>query len=79
MCVDAWQPATAQPSNTPAIEPRPTLTAEQVVDKLVQRNPIWRWIFIGYLQNTLNSSLRMFTFDQTLVVLERENVAILPV
>jgi len=38
MCVGAWQPATAQPSNTPAIEPRTTLTAEQVVDKLVQRN-----------------------------------------
>jgi hypothetical protein len=38
MCVGTWQPATAQPSNTPAIEPRTTLTAEQVVDKLVQRN-----------------------------------------
>src|ERR1700757_4692797 len=38
MCVGAWQPATAQPANTPAIEPRPMLTAEQVVDKLVQRN-----------------------------------------
>jgi hypothetical protein len=39
MCVGAWQPATAQPSNTPAIEPRTSLlTAEQVVDKLVQRN-----------------------------------------
>ena len=38
MCVGAWQPAIAQPSNTPAIEPRTTLTAEQVVDKLVQRN-----------------------------------------
>jgi hypothetical protein len=38
MCVGAWQPATAQPLNTPAIERRTTLTAEQVVDKLVQRN-----------------------------------------
>ena len=38
MCVGAWQPATAQPLNTPAIEPRTTLSAEQVVDKLVQRN-----------------------------------------
>jgi hypothetical protein len=38
MCVGAWQPATAQPSNTPVIEPRTTVTAEQVVDKLVQRN-----------------------------------------
>ena len=38
MCVAAWQPATAQPSNTPAIEPRTALTSEQVVDKLIQRN-----------------------------------------
>jgi len=38
MCVGAEQPATAQPSNTPAIGPRTTVTAEQVVDKLVQRN-----------------------------------------
>ena len=37
MCVGAWQ-ATAQPSNTPAIEPRPSLTSEQVVDKLIQKN-----------------------------------------
>jgi hypothetical protein len=38
MCVGAWQQATAQPSNTPAIEPRAALTAEQVVNNLVQRN-----------------------------------------
>ena len=38
MCLGAWQPATAQPSNTPAIDPRAGLTTEQVVDKLVQRN-----------------------------------------
>jgi hypothetical protein len=38
MCVGAWQPATAQPSNKPATEPRTTLTVEQVVDKLVRRN-----------------------------------------
>jgi hypothetical protein len=38
MCVGMWQPATAQPSNTPAIEPRIALTSEQVVDKLIQRN-----------------------------------------
>ena len=38
MCGGAWQPATAQPSNTPAIEPRTALTSEQVVDKLIQRN-----------------------------------------
>ena len=38
MCVGAWQPATAQPSNTPTTEPRAGLTSEQVVDKLVQRN-----------------------------------------
>lgn len=38
VCVGAGQPATAQPLNTPGIERRTTLTAEQVVDKLVQRN-----------------------------------------
>jgi hypothetical protein len=38
LCVAAWQPVTAQPSNTPAIKPRTTLTAEQVVNNLVQRN-----------------------------------------
>lgn len=38
MYVGAWQPATAQPLNTPAIEPRIALTSEQVVNKLVQRN-----------------------------------------
>jgi hypothetical protein len=38
MCVGAWQPATAHPSNTPAIDPRTALTSEQVVDKLIQRN-----------------------------------------
>ncbi|MFY9560531.1 MAG: hypothetical protein WAQ52_09885 [Terriglobales bacterium] len=38
MCVGAWQPATAQPSNTPAIEPPAALSAEQVVENLVRRN-----------------------------------------
>ena len=38
VCTGAWQPATAQPSNTPTIEPRPALTSEQVVNQLVQRN-----------------------------------------
>jgi hypothetical protein len=38
ICIGAWQPAPAQPSNTVAIEPRITLTSEQVVSKLVQRN-----------------------------------------
>lgn len=38
MCVGVWQRATAQPLNTPAIGPSTALTAEQVVDKLVQRN-----------------------------------------
>ena len=38
MCIGAWQPAPAQPSNTVAIEPRIALTSEQVVSKLVQRN-----------------------------------------
>jgi hypothetical protein len=38
MCVGAWQPAMAQPSNTPATDPRAGLTSEQVVNKLVQRN-----------------------------------------
>lgn len=38
MCIAAWQPVTAQPSNTPAIEPRTTLAVEQVVNNLVRRN-----------------------------------------
>jgi hypothetical protein len=38
MCIGLWQPATAQLSNTPAIEPRAALTAEQVVNNLVRRN-----------------------------------------
>ena len=38
MCASAWQPATAQPSNTPPTESLPRLTSEQVVNKLVQRN-----------------------------------------
>lgn len=38
MCVSVWQPVTAQTSNTPAIEVRTALTAEQVVDNLVRRN-----------------------------------------
>ena len=38
MCIGAWQPATAQPLSAPAIEPRIALTAEQVVNQLVQRN-----------------------------------------
>jgi outer membrane lipoprotein-sorting protein len=38
MCVGAWQWATAQASNTPAIEPRIALTSEEVVARLVQRN-----------------------------------------
>jgi hypothetical protein len=38
MCIGLGQPVTAQPSNTPAIEPRAALTAEQVVDNLVRRN-----------------------------------------
>ena len=38
MCFGVWRPSAAQPSNTPAIEPRLALTSEQVVNKLVQRN-----------------------------------------
>jgi len=38
MCVSVWQPVTAQTSNTPGIEARTTLTAEQVVNNLVRRN-----------------------------------------
>ena len=38
MCIGVWQPARAQPSNSGAIEPPITLTAEQVVSKLVLRN-----------------------------------------
>jgi hypothetical protein len=38
MCLGAWQWATAQASNTPAIEPRIALTSEEVVARLVQRN-----------------------------------------
>jgi hypothetical protein len=38
MWIGAWQPATAQPSDTAAIELRTALTSEQVVNKLVQRN-----------------------------------------
>jgi hypothetical protein len=38
MCIGAWQPAPAQPSNAVATEPRIALTSEQVVSKLVQRN-----------------------------------------
>jgi hypothetical protein len=38
MCFGVWRPATAQPSNTSAIEPGLTLTSEQVVNKLVERN-----------------------------------------
>src|SRR5678810_1124426 len=38
MCIAAWQPVTAQPSNTPAIKPRTTLAVEQVVNNLVRRN-----------------------------------------
>jgi hypothetical protein len=38
MSIGSWQPATAQPSNTPAIESSTALTAEEVVNKLVQRN-----------------------------------------
>jgi hypothetical protein len=38
MCVSVWQPVTAQTSNTPAIEARTALTAEQVVNNLVRRN-----------------------------------------
>lgn len=34
----AWQAAGAQPSNAIAMEPRSTLTAEQIVDNLVRRN-----------------------------------------
>ena len=41
------------------------------------KKPIWRWIFIGCLQNTPRSSSEMFTFDQTLVILERESVTLL--
>src|SRR5205809_795590 len=36
MCFGAWRPATAQPSNTSAIEPSLALTSEEVVDKLLQ-------------------------------------------
>ena len=38
MCVGLRQLATGQTSNTPAIEPRAALSAEQVVDNLVLRN-----------------------------------------
>lgn len=38
MCVGLQQLATGQTSNTPAIEPRTALSAEQVVDNLVLRN-----------------------------------------
>jgi outer membrane lipoprotein-sorting protein len=36
--VAAWQRATAQASIAPASPPRPALTAEQVADKMVQKN-----------------------------------------
>ena len=38
MCMGVRQPAAAQGSNPPAIEPRAALTAEQVVDNLVRKN-----------------------------------------
>jgi hypothetical protein len=38
MCVGLRQPAAAQIANTPSIEPRAALTAEQVVDNLVLKN-----------------------------------------
>jgi hypothetical protein len=38
LCIGLRQPAAAQGSNTPAIEPRAALTAEQVVNNLVRRN-----------------------------------------
>jgi hypothetical protein len=38
LCVGLRQPAVAQISTTPSIEPRAALTAEQVVDNLVLRN-----------------------------------------
>jgi hypothetical protein len=38
MYVGTWQPATAQPLNPRAIEPYIPLTAEQVVNNLIQRN-----------------------------------------
>jgi hypothetical protein len=38
MCVCAWQLAAAQPLNPPALESRTALSADQVVDNLVQRN-----------------------------------------
>jgi len=38
MCVGLRRPAVGQESNTPAIEPRGALTAEQIVDNLVLRS-----------------------------------------
>jgi hypothetical protein len=38
MCFGVLQPAAAQTSNAPPIDPRPTLTAEQIVNNLVRRN-----------------------------------------
>lgn len=38
MCMSLRQPATAQRSNLPAIEPHAALSAEQVVNNLVRRN-----------------------------------------
>lgn len=38
ICGGAWRSAMAQPRNTQAAEPSITLTSEQVVNKLVQRN-----------------------------------------
>ena len=38
VCVSAWQLGAAQPLSTPAMEPRTTLTTDQVVNSLVQRN-----------------------------------------
>jgi hypothetical protein len=51
MCIGAWQPAPAQPSNAVAIEPRTALTSEQVVSKLVQRN-LERGRALGAYQGT---------------------------
>jgi hypothetical protein len=38
MLIGVWLPAAAQSTNTPPVEPRVTLTSEQVVNNLVRRN-----------------------------------------
>jgi hypothetical protein len=61
MCIGAWQPAPAQPSNAVVIEPRITLTSEQVVSKLVQRN-LERAQALGAYQGTRIYRLELHGF-----------------